>query len=852
MAGKLKHKNKLRDKLERDILPFVSKPARYIGNEHNSIIKHHSKGMLKIALCFPEMYEIGMPYLGMRILYHLINSRNDCLAERGFMVWPDMEEKLKESGVPLFSIESSTPLKDFHVLGFHFAYEMTYTTAVAMLELSGLSPFSKDRKDSDPIVIAGGPSALNPEPMADFIDAFFIGDAEEAIFEIIDTIKDSKKIGGDKENLLLKLSEISGIYVPRFYKPIYNVNGVFESIEKLKSNFPDKIKVRSVSELKDKYYPSKPIIPYIETSQDHLTIEIMRGCVRGCRFCQAGYQYRPRRQRDVSSIKSEILSSIPESGYDSLTLLSLSSTDYGKLDELLDGICPQLADKKISLSLPSLRPETISSNLLNYLSATRKSGLTLAPEAGTERLRKSAGKDISDDQIFSALETAISAGWQTVKLYFMIGLPGETSDDIEGIAAILRKISYMARQGSGRVNLNVSISPFCPKSHTPWQWEKQSSNEDLEKKIEKLRKRIKKSNIKLSFRNLDLTFIEGAIGRGDRRVGEVIYKAYQNGSRLDGWSEHFEAKRWYDAFSESGIDINSYTGQIDLDAPLPWDHIEKGISKEFLKKENLDSKNEIPPKTAFSKKAAEQETPITDGGFGRRTRRTAKHASAPKGTYRMRVRYSIGRELRFLSHLDNMRTIFRAIRRSEIPVAFSEGFNPHLKVSFGPPLPVGHTSEAEYFDLVLTQPYREEFITNFNNALPEYFQLTGHKYFFAKPGSLVKQLNLAIYEIPFINGIPYDEQRINKLLNEKQLIVQRSRADITKDIEAGKFIENLKLESDKLVAEILQTPDGHIKPDEVLIFGLGIDQNLVKSMTIHRKNQFNKFGGRRIEPLDLV
>jgi len=847
----MKNKNRLWDRIDHDLLPFISKPARYIGNELNAIMKPHKEGLFKIALCFPEMYEIGMSYLGMKILYNLINQQKDCVAERAFMVWPDMEDRMKELNIPLFSLESSTPLKEFDVLGFHLTYEMNYTAILAMLELSGIGLYSRDRCESDPIILAGGPSTINPEPAAGFIDAFYIGDAEEAIHEIIESIKESRGSGLGRENILERLIDIPGVYVPRFYNPIYTGEGKFERIERLKSYIPEKIKIRSVAELKDEYYPTKPIIPYIEISQDHLAVEIMRGCVRGCRFCQAGYQYRPRRQRDVQSVKSEIIESLSATGYDDVTLLSLSSTDFDGLDELLELTCPVLAEKKVGLGLPSLRPETITPELLNYISTTRKPGLTIAPEAGTERLRRALGKDITDEQIFAAVDCAVDAGWQTIKFYFMIGLPGETMEDIEAISSILRKASYMARQGSSRVNINVSISPFCPKSHTPWQWQGLASKEDLERKIEKISRRVKKSNIRLKFRELDLTLIEAAISRGDRRIGEVLYNAYRKGSRLDGWSELFDVQRWYEGFNEAGLSISDYTGPIDEDDALPWDHIEKGISKEYLKKDNRDSKEGILPKTAFSRKDKEPKT-IKHESFGRKAKRTGKSSTLPKGTYRLRIRYSIGSELRFLSHLDNIRTIFRAIKRSEIPVAYSEGFNPHQKVSFGPPLPVGYTSEAEYFDMVLTEPFREEYLKNLKQAFPEYIGIMGHKYYFAKPGSLVKQLNFANYEVPIPEGYEIGRKDITSLLNNKKLKVARTRENATKEVEAGKFIENLELFNDKLLADISQTPDGHIKPDEILIFGLGFDPDAVKRIVIHRKSQYHKFGGRLIEPLDLV
>lgn len=827
------------------------KPGRYVGNELNSIHKPHLTGVMKLALCFPEMYEIGMSYMGMQILYNIINERPDSLAERAFSVWPDMEQVMRRKNLPLFSLESATPLADFDILGFHLTYEMTYTTALNMLDLAGIPLLSRDRRESDPLILAGGPSVMNPEPMAEFIDAFFIGDAEEAIHEIIDSVKESRVQGLVREAILLELAKIPGIYVPRFYQATYDDSGRFRSREKLHPHAPDRIKVRSVPELKPEYYPERPILPFIETTHDHLSIEIMRGCVRGCRFCQAGYQYRPRRQRPPDQIASQVFKGLSSTGYEDVTLLSLSSTDYDYLGELLAKIGPKLSEQRVGLGLPSIRPETVSASILDLLSSARKSGLTLAPEAGTERLRKTLGKNICDAEIFEAFENALSSGWQTFKLYFMIGLPSETEEDIEGLISLLRRLSYIVRQGNGR-NINVALSPFNPKSHTPWQWEKQAGKENLKKKVDKITSGIRKQNINVKYRNFDLSFFEGILGRGDRRLGQVILNAYRRGARLDGWSEWFDSQRWYDSFAHAGIDPESYAGVIDADAPLPWDHIDKGISKDFLRKDNAKSKEGIAPITAFDRrKDDEHHPPATDEGYGRRPRRIVKQTT-PGGTYKVRIKYSRGPELRFLSHLDTIRAIYRAFRRSELPLTYSEGYHPHIKVSFGQPLPLGYTSEAEYLDLVLSQPYREEFIERLIATLPPGLSITAHKQFYANASSLSKQLNTARYEVPNIDGLEYDPARVKVITDRKSLVVARIKEGVEKRLDAGGFLQEVFIESGVLVVDVWQLPEGHIKPEEILVFGLEIDPDLVKTLTIHRKNQFHKSGMRLIEPMDLV
>jgi radical SAM family uncharacterized protein/radical SAM-linked protein len=701
------------------------------------------------------------------------------------------------------------------------------------------------------LILAGGPSMMNPEPMAEFIDVFFIGDAEEAIHEIIDSIKESRAQDINREGTLLRLAQIPGVYVPRFYRASYDDIGRFHALEKLHPYVPDKIKVRSALELKPEYYPDRPIVPFIETAHDHLAIEIMRGCVRGCRFCQAGYQYRPRRQRPVDEIAAHIFEGLSATGYDGVTLLSLSSTDYDHLSELLTKISPKLTEQRVGLGLPSIRPETVSSNILDLLSSARKSGLTLAPEAGTERLRYVLGKKISDADIFSAFEKALSSGWQTFKLYFMIGLPTETDEDIEGTVTLLRRLSYIVRQGKGR-NINVALSPFNPKSHTPWQWEKQVGKEKLQKKVDKINAGIRKQNITVKYRSFDLALIEGVLGRGDRRLGQVIDTAYRRGARLDGWSEWFDPQRWYDSFAEAGIDPAFYTEGIDTDAPLPWDHIDKGISKEYLKKDNAKSKEGIVPITAFDRKVADKSrSEIADEGFGRKPRRIIKQ-TAPVGTFKVRIKYSRGPELRFLSHLDTIRALYRAFRRAELPLAYSEGYHPHIKVSFGQPLPLGFTSDAEYLDLFLSQPYREEFIARLIATLPLGLAIERHKHFYANTSSLSKQLNLARYEIPPIEGIEFDPVRSQEIASQKSLEVTRVKEGIKKQLDAGEFLQDVTVEGGRLIIDVWQLPEGHIKPEEILIFGLGINPELVKTLTINRKSQFHKSGMRLIEPMDLV
>ncbi len=462
----------LSEKIKKELLPFVMKPGRYIGNEFGAIKKDH-QGKLKVVLAFPDVYEIGMSYLGLSILYHLINKRSNCVAERVFSPWVDAEELLRKENIPLFSLETHTPLKEFDVIGFSLTYELNYATVLNILDLAGIPVFSSQRTEDDPLVIAGGPSALNPEPMAEFIDLFALGDGEEIISEILDEIEKGEQNGIKKEELLLKLSRIPGVYVPSLYEVKYDAEKRFERITPKFPDNPEKIKVRTLPELKSEYYPTAPIVPFLETTHDRLTIEIMRGCPMGCRFCEARIAYYPKRERLLEDILKQAEIGIANSGWDELSLLSLSTTDYSKLPELAKRLQDKFYSKRVSISLPSLRPDTFSLELAQLLTRIKKPGLTFAPEAGTSRLRNVIGKNLAEEDLFNTVKIAYSSGWNLIKLYFMIGLPTERKEDLDGIIYLLKKIISIGKQIGGGKKWNVTISSFTPKPHTPFQWEKQ-------------------------------------------------------------------------------------------------------------------------------------------------------------------------------------------------------------------------------------------------------------------------------------------------------------------------------------------------------------------------------------------
>ena len=579
------------------LLLSVQKPGRYSGGEINSVIKDKNKVDVRFAFCFPDTYEIGMSHLGMKILYSLFNSRDDIWCERVFAPWLDFEEVMRENNIPLFALESRDPISEFDFIGFTLQYEMAYTNVLNMLDLAGIPMRSKDRNENHPLVVAGGPCVCNAEPLADFIDIFFLGEGEEVDLELIDLYKEHKKKGFNRQAFLIEASKIEGVYIPSLYDVEYKENGEIESITP-KFDAPKTIKKRIMGDMDKSYYPDKFVVPFIEIVHDRVVQEVFRGCIRGCRFCQAGFIYRPVREKSLDTVNNQAKALCESTGYDEISLSSLSTSDYSEIEPLLNKMLSWTQDEFVSLALPSLRIDNFSDELLEKIKHVRKSGLTFAPEAGTQRLRDVINKNVTEEEIIETCKTAFSGGYTSVKLYFMIGLPTETDEDIKGIADLGQKIvnTYysMPNKPKGKsVSVSISVSTFVPKPFTPFQFEPQITEDEIRRRQDYLKSCITTKKISLSYHDSKTSFLEGVLARGDRRLGAVLESAFKKGCKFDSWTECFDVEKWREAFEENGISPDFYANRTrTYDEINPWDHLDYAVSKNFLINENKTAHSE--------------------------------------------------------------------------------------------------------------------------------------------------------------------------------------------------------------------------------------------------------------------
>lgn len=766
------------------------KPSRYINNEVNAIYK---EAPLKVVLAFPDIYEIGMSHLGLKILYKIINDLPFASAERVFSPWLDLEDEMKIKGILLSSLESNRPLKDFDIVGFSLQYELSYTTVLNMLYLGGIPLRTEERNNSlftnrYPLIIAGGPCTVNPAPMSPFIDAFLIGDGEEAIKEILDTFYRWKMSGDSKkESLLHALSEIEGIYVPF----VHSSKFLGQSSESHPSFI---IKRRFIESLDNAPYPDSPIVPYTSIIHDRVNIEVSRGCPMGCRFCQAGMIYRPVRERSPEKALEIAENALKNTGYEEVAFTSLSAGDYSCLLPVIKEFNKRFAKNNIALSLPSLRVASLTHALLKEISAVRKTGFTIAPEAGTDRLRRVINKDFTEEDYEHALKALFQEGWHNLKLYFMIGLPTEADEDIEAIPKMVKKAFKIAKQYTGRfVNIKIGVSPFIPKPHTPFQWYGQSSSDELKRKKNYIKNTLTKRGFKIKGHDVEMSLLEATFSRGDERLAPLIEKAWSLGCRLDGWSEVFDFEKWKMAMDFIGINVEDFAKKTyEKSDILPWDKIDIGVTKEFLWKEyqkavsgeitpdcrkvcqncGLGCKTSVISHQTFVKN--NDQCPITND-LSANSSLVTRHSSLSNTRrfkpVRIRVEFSKTGRLKYLSHLELVTVLHRAIRKTGFPLEYSTGFHPSPKISFGPPLGVGIAGLSEYFDMEIAPPF--DLITNrirLNTMLPEGVCVKEMSVIPAKIESLSSFITRYEYEIK--GG---DQSGIHRFLSEKEMNIQREK-----------------------------------------------------------------------------
>ncbi|MDD3653835.1 MAG: TIGR03960 family B12-binding radical SAM protein [Desulfotomaculaceae bacterium] len=572
------------------ILPLVQKPARYTGGEWNAVRKDWSEIDLKVAFAFPDVYEVGMSHLGLQILYSIVNNRNDALMERVFAPWPDMEDKMREHKIPLFTLESYRPVRDFDVIAFTLQYELSFTNILNMLELAGLPLRASQRGDEYPLVIAGGPCSFNPETLASFIDLFVIGEGEEAIGDFLDDFRNARIRKLSKKDFLREVVRVPGIYVPSLYRVEYLDDGAIRKVEPIGDGIPKRVNKRVVRNLDKAPFPTRPLVPSTEIVHDRIMIEVLRGCTRGCRFCQAGVIYRPVREKRPETVRRQAAELVRRTGYDEISLTSLSTSDYSPIRSVSKALIDDHADRGVGVSLPSLRVDNFSVQLAKEVQKVRRSSLTFAPEAGTQRLRDVINKGVTEEDLMAAVGVAFQEGWQAIKLYFMIGLPTETVEDLDGIVHLAREVLARGRKAGvprGRLRVTVSVSSFVPKAHTPFQWEPQAPMEDLKEKQAYLTGKLRDRGIVVNYHDAGMSFIEAVFARGDRRLCRVLERACALGCKFDGWSEHFRLDRWLEAFRQSELDPVWYAcRRYDYESVLPWAHISAGVSMRFLAKEH--------------------------------------------------------------------------------------------------------------------------------------------------------------------------------------------------------------------------------------------------------------------------
>jgi radical SAM family uncharacterized protein/radical SAM-linked protein len=817
-----------------ELLPLVARPSRYSGSEFNLTRKDWESAALRLALIFPDLYEIGMSHQGLQILYHLVNDQAEFLAERAYAPAPDLEVLLRSRGEKLFSLESRRPLADFDVLGITLPYELCYTNILTILDLAGLPLYSRDRDERYPLVIAGGPCAFHPEPVADFFDAILLGDGEEAIVEIAALLAALKREGAGRMEVLNRLAGVEGVYVPALFQPRHDQAGRFLGMVAADGSPARPVRRRVLADLEESpYHP--PLVPLTRIVHDRLGLEIARGCTRGCRFCQAGMIYRPVRERTPARIMELAERGIADSGFDELALLSLSTGDYSCLSGLMVELMNRFARERVSVSMPSMRVGTLTPEIMTQIRRVRKTGFTLAPEAGTDRLRRVINKGITEEDLLNASRSAFELGWKLLKFYFMFGLPTETDEDLAAIPALVGRAFATVTNLPGR-QINVSVATFVPKPHTPFQRARQLTIDEGFARVDYLKKSLRGKHFQLKWGDARQSFLEGVMSRGDRRLAQVVEKAWRLGARLDAWNEHFRLETWRQAAQECGVNLDEYLRERGPREPLPWEHLDCGVAAEFIEAEAERALSEqYTPDCRYHGcqkcglcdfKTVRPRVCRADELLPQATSDDAPEQPVPAGTppprYHYRLTYSRTGPTRFLGHLEVLQVFFRVLRRAGLPVCYSQGFNPTPKVTFSPALPLGTESLAEYLIVELSVPLAEPEAVRaeFNRQLPEGFAVRE----LALDSGRVELRVLTCYHIAL--GGPVDQAALDLFLAADAYEVTVRRKGVARRVAARELVRSLTVNpAGGVELQLLSAPSQPVlKPVELVRAVLGLDE----------------------------
>jgi len=825
------------DKLKLDkILSQVRKPGRYCGGEFNMIKKDHNKVDVKICLIYPDIYDIGMSFYGYQLLYHLVNAKKSFVAERSYSPWFDMEELMRLENLPLFSLETLTPLSEFDLLGFTLQYEMTYTNILNILDLSKIPIFSKNRGEEDPIIIAGGSGSVNPEPIRDFIDIFVIGDGEEIIIQLMEKIKKYKQQNYKRDDILRHLSSPKdGIYVPKYFQ---------------KNEYVIANKIKSLSK---ENYSIKPLVPIKEIVQDRLSLEVQRGCTAGCRFCQAGMIYRPIRERPYSELAKYTKDALKNTGYETVSLLSLSTTNYTGLRPYFSLTKKYFNDNNISVSLPSLRLDSFNSKIVDDINNQKKSGITFAPEAGTQRLRDVINKNITEEDLFSSVKVALENNYKTLKFYFMIGLPTETDEDIAGIVDLIKRISTMSKS-YGRIRINVSISTFIPKPLTPFQWEKQLLPEETDRIIHYLRNELKNTKVKLMTNDPYESLIESVVSRGDDKLNLVIYDVWENGGKFDAWSEKFDKDLWLNALKKYDIDPLKYTSEKNINDPLPWDFIDFGIKRDFLIEERekafkLESTIDCRDGCYFcgvcnkdlkmlqNNKNIHNDEEVDESKLKLEIEEENKLKDAEEWIVRMK--FAKAGLIKYITHHDLFRIFQRSINMLNLPIKYSQGFNRRPKISFGFPIPMSYAAFEEYVDMIFLRSI-SDIESQFNKILPEGLKIISQAQIERKTPSIMIDTKEIIYKVKFYSDIDTDKIK-NKyfdLRKNDNLKIKRKNKKKVKEINLREFIKDLEFGENYIIIKykVVNSKTARVVELLKLLFGEDIPKFQGERLKVILKN----------------